>query len=116
MEVRFNKNLNAKGLYATKKYEKGETVFTLTGQEFSYPTRETIYVGNNTHIYDQHGIFMNHSFTPTTFIRLYEVVAENDINVDDELTFDYNKSELNMATPFVVNGINVCGNNSNKIN
>ena len=71
--------------------------------------RETIYIGHNKHIYDQNGIYMNHSFNPTTYINKYDVVALNNINIDDELTFDYNKNEINMAAPFVVDGIIVSG-------
>lgn len=115
MEIKFNEKLNAKGLYATKKYVKNDVVFTLSGKEYDHPTRETIYVGNNTHVYDEHGIFMNHSFTPTTFIKLYEVIANVNIEINDELTFDYNDSELNMANPFTVDGVTICGNDNNKI-
>ena len=109
MEVRYNTELKEKGLYATKTYLKYEIVFTLSGEEYDKPMRETIYVGNNTHIYDQNGIYMNHSFNPTTYINKYDVVALNNINIDDELTFDYNKNEINMAAPFVVDGIVVSG-------
>ena len=45
MEVKFNTLINEQGLYATKYYLKGETVFTLTGVSFYKPTRETIHVG-----------------------------------------------------------------------
>ena len=109
MEVRYNTELKEKGLYAIKSYLKNEIVFTLSGEEYDKPMRETIYVGNNTHIYDQYGIYMNHSFNPTTYINKYDVVALNNINIDDELTFDYNKNEINMAAPFVVDGIIVSG-------
>lgn len=108
MEVRLN--VIGKGLYATKEYTKNEIVFVLSGIEFKYPTRESIYVGNNTHVYDEsRGIYMNHSFVPTTFIDGYNVVALVDIKIDDELTFNYNENEPKMACPFYVDGKLVCG-------
>ena len=115
MEVRFNKELNAKGLYATRAYAKEETIHTLTGKVFDHPTRESIYVGNNTHIHDKDGAFINHSFNPSMYVRLRELVAKVDIAEGDEITFDYNSSELSMATPFEVDGKMVCGDDNNKI-
>ena len=56
------------GLHSTKSHQKGDIIFTLTGKIYTEPIRETIYIGNGEHIYDEHGIFMNHSFTPTTRI------------------------------------------------
>ena len=115
MEVKRNVTLNEDGLFATKKYMKDEVVFVLSGIEYSSPTRETIYVGNNKHIYDKNGIYMNHSFNPSTFIDNINVVALHEINAGDELTFDYNINEINMAAPFMANGVLVSGNNTNKI-
>ena len=114
MYIKTNPELNAKGLYSTKSYLKDEIVFTLAGKIYDYPTRETIYIGENKHIYDEFGIFMNHSFTPSTFIDGNNVVALHYINSNDEITFNYNNSELKMATPFYVNNTLVNGNNENK--
>jgi len=113
MYIKTNPELNAKGLYSTKSYLKDEIVFTLAGKIYDYPTRETIYIGHNKHIYDEFGIFMNHSFTPSTRIDGYNVVALRDIKCNDEITFNYNDSELKMANPFYVNDILVDGNNNN---
>jgi len=113
MEIKINPELNAKGLYSTKSYLKDEIVFTLAGQLYDHPTRETIYIGDNKHIYDEFGIFMNHSFTPSTRIDGHNVVALRDIKVNDEITFNYNDSELKMANPFYVNNILVDGNDNN---
>ena len=46
------------------------------------------------------GIYMNHSFNPTTKIIGRNVVALCDIDIGDELNFNYNMSETNMSTPF----------------
>jgi len=109
MEIKFNQTLGEMALYATKNYSKDEVIHVLTGKIFDHPTRETIHVGDNVHIYDEYGIFMNHSFNPTTKINKYNVVALTDINSGDELTFNYNETEINMASPFVVDGVKVCG-------
>ena len=109
MEVKNSKQINGLGLFATKQYQKGETIFVLKGKETNFPTRESIYVGNNTHIFDQMGQFINHSFEPTTQIQEYNVVALIDINENNEITFNYNENELIMACPFTVNGQSVSG-------
>ena len=97
------------GLHSTKNHTKGDIIFTLTGKIYSEPIRETIYIGNGQHIYDEYGIFMNHSFTPTTRIDGVNVYALEDIHPGTELSFDYNESEITMAAPFEVNGVKVCG-------
>ena len=113
MEVKMNTIKKGFGLYATKQYVKDSIVFVLSGPEFDQPTRETIYVGNNTHVYDDCGIFINHSFTPTTIISGYDVIAIQNIEVGDEITFNYNESEMNMAAPFSIGDVMVCGKQQN---
>lgn len=97
------------GLYTKNSHKMGDIVFKLEGIEYDYPMRETIYIGNNKHIYDNNGIYINHSFKPTIYIDGYNVVALVDIKEGDELTFNYNENEINMANPFYVNGEFVCG-------
>lgn len=109
MEIKYNKKVNGKGLFATKEYKKGDTIFILSGKEYDHPIRETIHVGNNVHVYDEYGIYMNHSFDPSTFIDKYKVIALVDINKNDELNFNYNKTEINMACPFYVDDKLVSG-------
>lgn len=113
MEVKLNDKINQLGLYTTKKYAKGEIIFILSGKEFNQPTRESIYVGEingkHIHVHDNFGQYINHSFSPSTIINGYNVVALNDLDINTEITFDYNVNELNMASPFFVNGIMVNG-------
>jgi SET domain-containing protein len=113
MEIKPNKDINGNGLYSTKNYTKNEIIYTLTGKQFNHPTRETIYVGDGKHIYDEYGIFMNHSFEPSCFIDGYNVVALKDISPGDELTFDYNVNEPKMAAPFTVGDKVVSGKETN---
>jgi len=107
MEIREGKT--GKGLFTTKTYNKGNIVHTLSGEIFEHPTRESIHIGNNKHIYDEYGIFMNHSFTPNIVIDNYSMVALSDIKANDELTFNYNDTEINMANPFTIDDILVSG-------
>lgn len=110
MEIRDSNIVNGKGLFTTKSVEKGGVVFVLTGKIHSEPLRETIYIGNNEHIYDEYGIFINHSFSPNIVIENKNVVALFDIKADEEVAFNYNDSEPKMAAPFSLNGVLVDGN------
>ena len=76
-------------------------VFTLTGEILSAPNKYTIEIGENQHIMDDFGIYMNHSSTPSTRIEGFNVVANHDIIPNDEINFDYNESETDMDSPFV---------------
>lgn len=109
MEIRNSNTTGGKGLFATQSYEKNTVIFILNGEIYNHPTRETIHVGNNVHVLDQYGSFMNHSFTPSTCVNGFEIVALIDIKKNDELTFNYNDSEINMANVFEINGVLVCG-------
>jgi len=110
MEVR--DSAFGKGLFATKKYTQDEILFFLEGPISSFPTRETIHIGRNRHICDDYGIYINHSFTPTIFINHIAVVALRNIEIGEELVFNYNENEINMASPFYVENILVSGKES----
>ena len=109
MEIRDSKTINGKGLFATRNFKKGDLIFLLNGEIFDAPTRETIHIGLNKHIYDEFGIYINHSFTPNICILNINVTAITDIISDEELVFNYNDSEINMAAPFYINNILVNG-------
>jgi len=102
-------SIGEKGLFALKNFSKDDVIFILDGIIYDHPTRESIHVGNNKHIHDEYGAYINHSFDPTTTINGRFVVAIKNINKGDEITFNYNENEINMASPFVVNGILVKG-------
>jgi hypothetical protein len=109
MEIGRSTNAEGKGLLLTKSVKTGETVFVLSGEIFDSPTRESIHIGDNKHIYDDFGIFINHSFKPTVKISHKDVIALVDMNPGDEITFNYNDSEINMANPFQDGDVFVCG-------
>ena len=109
MEIKTNEKINQLGLFATKSYPKDSTIFLLRGKIVTEPTRESIRVGENVHVIDPRGTYMNHSFEPTCKIDEFHVVALRDIQSGDELNFNYNESEVNMKCPFNVDGVQVCG-------
>jgi hypothetical protein len=98
-----------KGLYATKTYAIGDIVKKLEGELVLKPTRKSIHIGNGMHVIDNYGKYINHSFEPNTRIESNNIIAITEINPYDEITFNYNDTELNMAEPFELDGINVCG-------
>lgn len=114
MEVADSKYVDGKGLILRKSVKKGEIVFVLSGRIFDHPTRESIHIGNNKHIYDEYGIFINHSFDPSVRIESINVIALKDLHDGDEITFNYNDSEINMANTFYVGDVLVSGKNSNE--
>jgi hypothetical protein len=109
MEIKINKKLGKKGLFATKMYLKDTTIFILNGQITKEPTRESIRICNDVHIIDPRGVYMNHSFEPSCKIEMTHIVAIRDIGVGDELNFNYNDSEVNMKCPFFIDGVEVSG-------
>jgi uncharacterized protein len=100
--VRKNK-LGEQGLFAGKKFKKGEIVLKLVGQVNKKPTKYSIEVGENEHITDELGKYLNHSCDPNTKVEREKrvVSALRDITSDEELSFDYNENETKMADPFM---------------
>jgi hypothetical protein len=60
MEIGRSTNAEGKGIILTKSVKTGETVFVLSGEIFDLPTRESIHIGDNKHVYDELGIFILH--------------------------------------------------------
>jgi hypothetical protein len=102
-------NTNSLGLFVKNNVLTNKIVFTLKGEILPKPTRESIHIGDNKHIHDEYGKFINHSFTPNIYMDGPHVTSLMDIQAGDELVFNYNDSEINMAAPFMVDGIPVCG-------
>ena len=112
MEIANSKLVDGKGVILRKSVKKGEIVFVLSGRIFNQPTRESIHIGNNKHIYDEYGIFINHSFDPSVRIENINVIALKDLHDGDEITFNYNETEINMANTFYVDNVLVSGQNT----
>jgi SET domain-containing protein len=81
----------------------GEVLYYLKGPVESEPTRTSIQIGPNKHIEDIWGQYINHNCDPNIKIIDNNLVTLKEINDGDDITFDYNVSEENMASPFVCN-------------
>ena len=99
-----------KATYAKHAYRAGDLVYFVRGEVQGERTRMTIEIGPGEHVYDSYAESINHSFSPNLEVRGREMVAILDIAVGDELTFDYLKSETEIAAPFGCNktGRSVC--------
>ena len=99
--VKINKQ-KQKGLFADKDFKKGEVIFSLEGEILKEPTKYTIQLSREKHIDDALGQYLNHSCDPNTYISAGEkaVRALRDISKGEELSFDYNLNEYEIATPF----------------
>ena len=109
MEIQYIHRVKGEGLVATKFYEKDSVVLVLKGEILDKPTRFSIEIGENKHIVDKYGIYINHSFTPNTVIKGNEVIALKNIYEDDEITYNYNVFETTMVCPFYDGNDLVCG-------
>jgi hypothetical protein len=110
---------NYKSVHALKNIKGGTRVLDLSGGDRVWkPTRtsvqlhsystwqgdqaiqlESVY-GHDVHIEHEVGGCINHSCQPTCEIRSQFLVALADIEEGDEITFDYNKNEKRLASPF----------------
>ena len=97
---------------ALRAFEAGETVLALEGVTSPTATRHTIQLGAGEHLGIPEGTafegiaarypwqFLNHACRPNTFVRGRELVAAGPIAAYDELSFDYETTEWQMAAPF----------------
>lgn len=104
-----------RGVFATQSYQCGAVLRIMTGYLYDAPTKESIHIGNNMHVVDLLGKYINHSFQPNVKIENNLIIAIKDIDIYDEITFNYNDSEMEMAEPFEDEGIKVCGSSKSRI-
>ena len=90
----------------------GETICYLEGDVSDRPSRFSIQLDHETHLIphsigvDANGIaltpwiYTNHSCSPNSSVRGRELVAICPITSGDEITFDYETTEWDMAEPF----------------
>ena len=94
-----------RGLYTKKEYRKEGIVLYLEGNHLPYPTRTSIQIGDK-HIESWDGGHINHHCNPNTNIVIIPdvepalVVANKIIFKREEITFDYETTEVEMAKPF----------------
>jgi hypothetical protein len=99
-------------LVSRERLAQGGWLFTLDGEVTEVPTRYSVQLDHATHLDlpDTYGLeeimdrfywrFMNHSCEPNAVIRGRDVFALRDIGPREEITFDYNTTEYELAEPF----------------
>ena len=91
---------NAKCLISLRKYKLGDVVFSLKGPILATPTASSIQIGNNMHIEDEYGAWMNHSCLGNVIVLDKNVVAIKHIPAGHELTYNYIKNETVLVKPY----------------
>jgi len=101
---------------------EGEVALVVDGVTTDKPSRYSIQVGEQEHVDLPEGLdparaagaypwqFLNHSCAPNARLVGRSLVAAREIAVGDEVTFDYNTTEYDMAEPFACRcGARGCG-------
>ncbi len=90
----------------------GETILVIEGLVVDRPSRYSVQVGDGVHIElppessangkpdSRYWQYLNHSCTPSAAIVDRKLVAVRPIAAGDAVTFDYNTTEYEMASPF----------------
>ena len=100
MEISYIHRVRGQGIVATKDYQENEVIYELNGEILDHPTKYSIEIGENKHIIDKYGIYLNHSFNPNIKIDGIKLIALKFIKKNDELSFNYNDNETKMNSPF----------------
>jgi hypothetical protein len=94
-------------------FSPGALLLQFDGDLVDRPTRYSVQVGKNLHIIPPKGLltgiddqkfiyrFLNHSCRPNAKVAGRQVIAIRPIARLEEVTFDYNTTELAMASPFI---------------
>ena len=87
---------------ARRPFHAGEPVFTVTGPVTGVPTAYTIQVAAGCHVQPAAGRYVNHSCAPNCSFdsRARAFRALRPIASGEEITFDYNTTERELAAPF----------------
>jgi hypothetical protein len=82
----------------------GEVVFVLTGEIVGEPSKYTIQLDEHRHVLTHTSAwqYMNHAcqLNVRIDVKRREMIALRDIVAGEELTFNYNTTEWDMASPF----------------
>lgn len=99
-------------LVAREAIAAGTVIFTLVGRETRVATRYSVQVGPEMHldsddlatdeerVRDRYWMYLNHSCTPSAWVKGLQVIALHDLAAGEGVTFDYNTTEWEMAEPF----------------
>lgn len=105
-EILQNNVTNQKSLHALIPFKKGDVLSKFSaGQVYNTPNYLTVQCGVNVHItlMPEFLQYINHSCSPNVFFDTtrMEVVALKDIEVNEEFSFFYPSTEIDMAQPFI---------------
>jgi hypothetical protein len=102
-----------RGLVALRAFAPGEVILQLEGRVTDRATRTSIQISEELHLDgplpppagaapapSQPWQFLNHSCQPNSRIAAPRLLAVLPIAVGEEITFDYNTTEVDMAEPF----------------
>jgi uridine kinase len=87
--------------YIGPSVQSGTSIYKLTGNIKTKPTRTSIQIGPDKHIEDEWGQYINHSCYPSVKIIDGNLVAIKELELETSITFDYNQNEDNMSDPFL---------------
>ena len=108
------------GLFASRDFDVGKIILVLKGNYFNEPTRTSIQIGSR-HLEHYEGGCTNHHCNPSAKIVIHPnfqgqnpgaqwevglavlLVAKKDILSGEEITFDYETTEEELAEPFKCN-------------
>ncbi|HUX49151.1 MAG TPA: SET domain-containing protein [Spirochaetia bacterium] len=103
-----------RSLRAAVEIEPDTILFRLTGSVVAAPSRHSIQISQDRHLLPKPGVereyqwqYMNHACDPNVAVDLAQMafVSRRAIRVGEELAFNYNTTEWDMAEPFVC----ICG-------
>jgi hypothetical protein len=101
-------------VYANKPFEKGEAILLLKGILSKTPSKYSIQISPTDHLEpltdspnDEFSSwrFLNHSCEPNSYVDVKQMalVAGRNIRAGEEICFNYNTTEYDMAAPFLCN-------------
>ncbi len=101
-----------RGVVAARALAAGEIIVEISGREVSTPSRYTLQVSETVHVMppETNGTghvqatevwkYINHHCAPNAFVRDRAMFALRDIAPGEEINFNYNSTELDIASPF----------------
>ena len=101
-----------RSLCSRRSFKTGESILEVRGDVITTASRYSIQVSSDLHIepsalptnlefFDDYlWPFLNHGFEPNAMMQGRQLVAIREIAEGEEITFDYNTNEWDMATPF----------------
>jgi hypothetical protein len=107
--------VEAKGEYkviATEDLSEGDIILTVEGRETDVASKYSVQISDTLHIdvdrpelVEQHPErylwrFLNHQCEPNAYLKGRELHAISNIKNGEEITFNYNANEYEMASPF----------------